>query len=168
MSLVVESHDEGGSDSEDDGPSNEGLYSKSFITACTDHPLSGPQFILPPLRNLLEEPRVKDAVDTLIETIIDAAPEKGQGGGRFSLGETEMMTAVCSLVSSTSNTLARLLGDRWDHSEGTILRRLLPTLFTTREENEWNLFLRRYRAKLVAQGKRGLYRFSCIVASIKH
>lgn len=125
-----------------------------------DDTIPGPQFVLPPLRNLLEEPRIRDALDGLIEAIMDAAPEKSQGGGRFSLGEIEMMSATCSLLSSTGNTLAKLLGTKWDHSDGTILRRLLPTLFSTRDSNEWNLFLRRYRAKLVARGERGLYKVS--------
>lgn len=114
------------------------------------------QVLLPPLRNLLQEPGIQDAVDTLINTIVDLAPAKGQPGGRFSSAETEMMAAVCTLLSSSGNTLAGLLGDRWGHSEGSILRRLLPTLFTSREENEWNLFLRRYRDELIQRGEDGL------------
>lgn len=116
--------------------------------------------MLPPLRNLLEEPHVQDAVDTLIKTILEIAPEKGQAGGRFSSAETEMMAAVCTLLSTSGNTLARLLGDRWDHSEGSVLRRLLPTLFRGREESEWNLFLRRFRAKLIAKNEPGMSHIS--------
>lgn len=62
------------------------------------------------------------------------------------------MMAVGNLLSDMGHSLAVGLAKRWGHQEGSVFRRISPSLFTTRDPSDWNNFQARFSAEQKALG----------------
>lgn len=115
--------------------------------------LVGLAFFLPPKKRLADHAGIQSAFDALVNVVTEVVSDGvSQEGGRFSKEELENMSAVGDLLSELGHGVATRLAEQWGHQEGSIFRRISPSLFTTREANDWNNFQGRYSMELKALG----------------
>lgn len=111
-----------------------------------------------PLERLMDNPEIQANLAKLITSITHIASESvtGEPGGRFSRQEMAQLSTVNELVGQITQGVAGSIANKWGHSQGSIMRRIAPGIFTTREPTDWNHFQGRYSAILKAKGQDGV------------
>lgn len=88
--------------------------------------------------------------------ITQAASDSGSPGGRFSHAQLAKLSSVNNLVGDITHGIATSIGRAWGHGEGSILKRIAPGVFSTRETSDWNNCQGRYAALLKAKNREGV------------